>query len=83
MTKTYTFEGSATALAKLDSLLGLLHFMSSFGSSRRVEMAWDGDGAERIKIVSGEQTWDRKKAVEVMLATGSDIWVHAGGYEPN
>ena len=76
MKKVVEFEGNEEAVNTLDSLLTLLHYMSSWGCSRTISLVWDGDGTDRVKV---NPTLGLRDDVEAAVKSGKSIRVTSEG----
>lgn len=50
ITRTYTVHGRGEALAQLERILVAMHMLGSWGSSRSLQIGFDGDGPDKLDI---------------------------------
>ena len=49
-TRTYEITSDANTLNKIERMLRLMEIMGSQGSTRAIEIEFDGDGPDRLKV---------------------------------
>lgn len=64
ITKTYVLKGTPEILERIERLLSWFSLNGSWGHSGTVAMGFDGDGSDRLDIVSGFTPGDHKEEVE-------------------